>query len=90
MSINMNHPLIASLPTFATVSLKATAAVVDYASGAPISSSGYYQYHTKWVTTTCYHTITKTKDCSYDGGDFAGDYNTVSPLVYPGQDYCLQ
>ena len=89
----MKHPLIASLLTFATISLQATAAVVDYFSGAPISSSGYYQYHTKWVTTTCYHTITKTKDCSYDGGDFigdyktVGDYNTVRPQVYPGQDY---
>ena len=60
----MKHSLAASLLTLATLSLHATAAVVDYVSGAPISSSGYYQYHTKWVTTTCYRTITKTKDCS--------------------------
>ena len=83
----MKHSLFASLLTLATVSLQATAAVVDYVSGAPISSSGYYQYHTKWVTTTCYETITKSNDCSYDGGDFIGDYETVSPQVYPGPDY---
>ena len=79
----MKHSLISSLLTLATVSLQATAAVVDYVSGTPISSSGYYQYHTKWITTTCYHTITKSNDC-YNGGDFVGDYETVSPQVYPG------
>ena len=47
----MKHSLIASLLTLAAVPLQATAAVVDYVSGVPISSSGYYQYHTKWVTT---------------------------------------
>ena len=83
----MKHSLFASVFTLATVSLQAKAAVVDYVSGAPISSSGYYQYHTKWVTTTCYETITKSNDCSYDGGDFVGDYETVSPQVYPGPDY---
>ena len=82
----MKHSLAASLLILATA-LQAIAAVVDYVSGEPIPSSGYYRYHTKWVTTTCYHTITKTKDCSYGGGDFAGDYETVSPQIYPGQDY---
>ena len=80
----MKHSLFASLLTLATVSLHATAAVVDHVSGTPISSSGYYQYHTKWVTTTCYETITKSKDCSYnDGGDFVENYETVSPQVHP-------
>ena len=83
----MKHSLHLSFLPLATVALQATAAVVDYVSGAPISSSGYYQYHTKWVTTTCYETITKSKDCSYDGGDFVGDYETVSPQVHPGPDY---
>ena len=84
----MKHSLFASLLTLATVSLHATAAVVDYVSGTPISSSGYCQYHTKWVTTTCYETITKSKDCSYnDGGDFVENYETVSPQVHPGPDY---
>ena len=83
----MKHSLISALITLATVSLHATAAVVDYVSGTPISSSGYYQYHTKWVTTTCYETITKGNDCSYYGGDFVGDYETVSPQVHPGPDY---
>ena len=87
MGIIMKHSLISSLLTLATVSLQATVAVVDYVSGTPISSSGYYQYHTKWVTTTCYETITKSNDCSYDGGDFVGDYETVSPQVHPGPDY---
>ena len=72
----MKHSLAASLLTLATATLQAAAAVVDYASGEPVSSSGYYQYHTKWVTTTCYQTITKTKHCSYDDGvgEFPGDY----------------
>ena len=83
----MKHSLAGSLVILATITLQATAAVVDYSSGEPITSSGYYQYHTKWVTTTCYETMTKTRDCSYDGGDFVGDYETVSPQVYPGPDY---
>ena len=57
---------------------------MDFVSG---DSSGYYQYHTNWVATTCYQTITKTKGCLYDGGDYAGDYETVSPQVYPGLDF---
>ena len=83
----MKRSIAAPLLTLATLTFHATAAVVDYVSGEPISSSGYYQYHTKWITTTCYQTITKTKDCSGGSGDFAGDYETVSPEVYPGQDY---
>ena len=84
----MKHSIAAPILAIAILALQATAAVVDYVSGEPISSSGYYQYHTKWVTTTCYETITKSKDCSYDGGDFVGDYyKTVSPQVYPGPDY---
>ena len=85
----MKHTLPASLITLATVALRATAAVVDYSSGTAISSSGYYQYHTKWFTTTCYETMTKTKDCSYGGDyDLPADYKTVSPEVYhPGPDY---
>ena len=83
----MKHSTAVPLLALATLAFQATAAIVDYASGEPISSSIYYQYHTKWLTTTCYHTITKTKDCSYDGGDLIGDYETVSPHVYPGQDY---
>lgn len=87
MSTIMKHSLAAYLLTLTTITLQATAAVVDYSSGKPITSSGYYQYHTEWVTTTCYETMTKTRDCSYDGGDFAGNYETVSPQVYPGPDY---
>ena len=85
----MKHSLSATLHvlTLAALALDATAAVVDYVSGEPISSSGYYQYHTKWITTTCYHTVTKTKDCPSGGGGLAGGYETVSPRVYPGQDY---
>ena len=65
---------------------------MDYTSGEPITSSGYYQYHTKWVTTTCYKTLTKTGDCSYGGssdagGDLAEGNETVSPHVYPGTEY---
>ena len=62
-----------SVLTLAIIALQATAAVVDYASGEPISSSGYYQYYP-----TTFHTITKTKDCSYDGDDFTGAYKTIS------------
>ena len=83
----MKQSLAGSALVLAIVALHATAAVVDYVSDGPITSSSYYQYHTKWVTTTCYQTITKTKDCSYDGGDYAGDYETVTPEVYPGPDY---
>ena len=87
----MKHSLSASLLALASVALQATAAVVDYVDGELISSSSYYQYHTKWATTTCYETITKTSGCSYDGGDYAGDYagdyETVSPQVYPGPEY---
>ena len=83
----MKHSLSASLLILGSAALQATAAVVDYVDGEPIPSSSYYQYHTKWATTTCYETITKTPDCSYNGGDYAGDYETVEPQVYPGPDY---
>ena len=84
----MKYTLPASVLTLATIALQATAAVVDYASGEPISSFGYYQYHP-----TTFNTITKTKDCSYDGDDSTGDYKTVShpeatyKTVYPDPPY---
>ena len=84
----MKYSLAGSILTLATVALQAAAVAVG---GKPYSSSSYYADHTytKWVTTTCWHTTTKTAECSY-GGDYATgypqNYDTVDPQVYKGYD----
>jgi len=83
----MKYSLAGSILTLATVALQATAAVMG---GKKPSSSSYYADHTytKYVTTTCWHTTTKTAECSYGGGyptDYPKNYDTVDPQVY--KDY---
>ena len=82
----MKHSLVGSLLTLASVVFQASAVSVDPVSGKPITSSSYYQYHTQYITTTCYRTVTKEGECKY-GGDYPP--NTVYETIYGGypKDY---